>query len=582
MNELMQKILNDEALEKEILDELATYRKKIQDFKTRSKLQERWDHGYQLYKNKPDIYDTKEEWQANVCVPWVFQYVETIVPRIVNAVYGVYPLFDCVGEYAEADLRSDKSERVLNSILYSEEFFNNFVSAIKACAVFGTAWLKYVVTNKYGRTMVYPEYCDPYTVGIETTARHPYDARYMYHDIYRPEWHLMEKADEGIYHNIEKMIQNRQLQCNETPSHLERLADVGLAPYNEKSDEVKLTEWYVTMKEPRSGEFKNMIFTEANESRIIRAEENEYNFKPFERVVMIPFPDEMYGISIPQIIEFLVYEGNEKRNQILDANNLMINPVFQMVNHALADDDEFKDLVFGPGEIIQVSVMDAIKPIQQNFQALAAGYQDLQVTEKAIQDAVGIFDYNRGAPKAGDQTATEIVSLINEGNMRFLMMIFNLEHGVLKNVARRTLQLMKSYMAYSEPVKMMRPDIDKAGKPKIIREFEQIKKSDIEHDLDIKCMASAAYNQRVIETQNLLQFIEMIRNDPESMQFMDKRKLYKMVARSLNIKDLSFFKSEDELGEDGLPNSLTPEMVAGMANRGATGMVGPGGGLLGT
>jgi hypothetical protein len=465
--------------------------------------------------------------------------------------------------------RADSSERVLNSVLFSNEFYENLSNAVLVSLILGTSVLKYVVERRYGRTIVYPEHCDPGDVGFDPDAKDIQSAKYAYHDVYKPIYHLLQLEKDNVYHGVKRLMENDDVETTDVPKSFERLADIGLAPSQFRVENVKLTEWYINYKNPMTGDYKPLLITVANDKYIIRAEDNFFGMMPFERVALSPYPDEFYGISIPQIVEYLVYEGNEKRNQVLDANNLMINPMYQVIYNSIMGEDEYSDIVMEPGGIIEVGVENAIKPIQHNFQSLIAGAQDLAMTEKSIQDAIGVFDYNRGAPRAGDQTATEITSLINEGNMRFLMMIMNLENITLRRVGTNILKLMKNNMGVTESFKMMRPELDKdSGLMKVVKDFESIKSSDIEWELDIKCMASAAYNMRAIESANMMLLLQQITTDPEAQAFVDKYKLYKMVARSLNIKDLSFFKKPEEVQEQQLPNEMSPEEMMGLLGGG--------------
>src|SRR3990170_2798654 len=95
----MNAIHQDEAIEQAILAQLTQYREDVRQFRENSKLQETWDIGYQMYKKKTLPYMKKEDWEANIALPYAYQFIETICPRIVNAIFGTYPLFDCTPEY---------------------------------------------------------------------------------------------------------------------------------------------------------------------------------------------------------------------------------------------------------------------------------------------------------------------------------------------------------------------------------------------------------------------------------------------------------------------------------------------------
>ena len=563
MGELMKAILRDEEIERQIIAQLQTYRDSVKQFRETSKLKDTWDNGYKLYKNMPLPYVEKEDWEANICLPYAHQYVETIVPRLIHAIKSVYPLFDITSEYPGWDRRADIAERYLNSILFSNDYDENLSNIVKYALCFGTALPKYRVSRQYGRTMITPEHTDIYDVGIDPGAKDVQGAIYAYHDVYKPVFHMMRMADEGVYNQkqITRILEDGDPQWGITPANLERLALIGLAPTSWTNDRVKISEWYLTLKEPTTGKYQEVMLTVANEKYIIRAEDkNPFGIIPFERVVLIPFPDEFYGQSIPQIIEDLIYEANEKRNQVLDANNMMINPIYLALEDGIGGEGEQRDIGLTPGEIVTVRQPGAIAPMQQNFAALHAGYQDLAVTDQNIKDAVGVQDYNRGMPTDGDSTATEVVSLINEGNMRFLMMIMWLENA-MKKMGKNSLRLMKMNMQETESFLFVR-ETNRSGMPQVVKEFGTLSRDDIYYDMDIKCMAAAAYSQRAIDAQNTMQFAQIILKDPEAAELVSKTKLYKMMARSLNIRDLSFFKNES----DKLPDQIDPQTMMRMLN----------------
>jgi len=409
------------------------------------------------------------------------------------------------------------------------------------------------------------------SIGIDPNAADYDNAKYCYQDFYKPIWHLLEMQKDGVYHGIDRLIKNNEMSSNNATPANERLASIGMAPESFQTDDFKVTEYYCIIENPLvDQDYQNMLFTVVNDKYIIRAEKNPYGIFPYERVAPLHVPGEFYGISVPEIIQYLQYEQNEKRNQLLDASKLAVNPIWTVVQNSILGAYRNQDIPMEPGTMIDVSMEGAISPLQFNFQSLMAGMDDLKLNRQDMNDALGVFDYNRGSPRPGDQTATEIVSLINEGNMRFLKMIMNIEHHTLRRIGKTVLRLYKENMMPTESVRILEPK-DREGM--LMFEsggFESVRPQDIDFDYEMRCMASSAYNMRTIDRQFIMQLSQMLAEDPNMVDKYDNVKLYKMMARSMNVRDLSFFTPSSRRQEN-MPNNIAPEIMAGLLGQGASG-----------
>lgn len=573
MPELISQLLNDDALHAAVLDKLNGYREKIGEFDRRSGQRDKMRQYYQLYKSYPDIYRTKEKYQSNIFVPLTYQFVSTIHPRLTNAVYSVYPLFEMAGETARAYDRTENSQVILNSMLYHNDFYTNFDDTLLFALIFGTGVMKYVVARK-GFTRVFPEWCDPMSIGVDPNAADYENAKYCYQDFYKPIWHLLAREKEDIYHGIERITKDNEMSSNSVTPANERLASIGMAPKDFQTDDYKVTEYYCIIENPLvSQDYQNMLFTVVNDKYIIRAEKNPYGIFPYERVAPLHVPGEFYGMSVPQIIQYLQYEQNEKRNQLLDASKLAVNPIWTVVQNSILGAYRNQDIPMEPGTMIDVAMEGAINPLQFNFQSLMAGMEDLKLNRQDMNDALGVFDYNRGAPRPGEQTATEIVSLINEGNMRFLKMIMNIEHHSLRRIGKTVLRLYKENMMPTESVRIVEPK-DREGI--LMHEnggFVSVSKEDIDFDYEMRCMASSAYNMRAIDRQFIMELSAQLAQDPNMVGKYDNVQLYKMMARAMNVRDLSFFIPAEKRVEN-LPDNIAPEVMMGLLGGGAQGLGG--------
>ena len=121
--------------------------------------------------------------------------------------------------------------------------------------------------------------------------------------------------------------------------------------------------------------FKNHILVVANRSKVIRFEPNPFAHGKcsWNMFVLYPEPGEVYGRGIIEPALGLQDVVNVRMNQVIEANTLIINPSYSVVQDGVFDANEW---LSAPGAVNYVAAQGNIQPIQQIPQA-ALGFQEI-------------------------------------------------------------------------------------------------------------------------------------------------------------------------------------------------------------
>ena len=422
----------------------------------------RWDDYHKQYRSVINEDEKVLPYMAQLFIPYSFTAVETVIPRIVEAVFSSDPIV-AVKPTVDGDIENAKTnETLINWQLKRMDLFESLVILSKMCLVYGTCiakvdW-KRKIRHKYRINPLYDVYGYPVydeNQKIKTEKEEydvvVYDDPYIYPiDIYRffmqpgalsiedSEYcisitettmeDLERQEKDGIYKNINKVKEVKgTIQFDKGN---DRYTNVGLtnpkSTVDTYSNKVTLYEYWED----------NRIIVIAEGKIVIRNEENPYWHcrKPYVSAKICPVENEFYGIGLMEMVESLQAELNDVRNQRLDNVHLAMNKMYIVAKDG---DVDIKKLINEPGGIIEANYVEAVKWIEQQ-DITASAYNEAKVITDDIQNVHGIYDYSKGDSPNQRETATGILSLQEAANVRFKLMIM----VMLKSLLNPSVDLM--------------------------------------------------------------------------------------------------------------------------------------------
>ncbi|NPV80807.1 MAG: hypothetical protein HPY52_11105 [Firmicutes bacterium] len=421
-----------------------------------------WREYYRLYRSFVD--KQKVDGRANLFIPETFSAVETIVPRIIEAIFQASPVVTVLPRGPEDVKKTKPAEMLLDYQFDRSELVDRFEQMVKECLIYGTAigkvrWRVQTKVTKRRQPVQIPllrvrvgwrtvevpivlyddptfEPIDLMDFWIDPDATSIDQARYVIHRSRADMDELLEAERQGIYHNIAAIAEGEN--DGTSPPQRERLSVVGLGSgeqYDEDAKPVELLEYWED----------DRIVTVANRSVVIRDEPNPYwhGRKPFVAIRDVIVPHEFYGIGEVEVIKYLQAELNTTRNQRIDNVSLIINRMWKILRGADIDPDQ---LVSRPGGFVEVNSMTDVEPLEM-MDVSASSYNEEQIIKQDIQRSLGVYDFARGQSAPRRATATEVVSLQEVAEIRFRHKIRRMEREGLRKIAEFFLMLDQQFIS---------------------------------------------------------------------------------------------------------------------------------------
>lgn len=543
--DFLKKYNGDDEAKKKMLNLI------LEDFNAskdwRAPYRQQWIENYQLYRNYDPKYDGLPDHFSKIFVPKCHEMVSTILPRLMGAIFDSAPVFCCLPTEKKNEDESRAVEWLLQSRVENNEFYLQHYQAFVEMLCYGSGWIKmlYEVKDDYEGPVSYSKdifdvYPDPMCDSVES-ARFIIDREVKHID------DLKELEKQGIYKNLAEVEKNKDGSDNYI-SQLDRQRFTNTygsptAPTFKNTHEV--LEYWGRFTD-NDGETYDIICAIADRNVIIRWEENPYvmtdrgadypyAIKPFILFRMEINPHELYGSGVIDQIKSLQYEMNDRRNQYTDGLKMAASPVYQVVTGGVENLD---DLAMGPGEVVEVLMMNAITPIQKDTSFLMA-VQDLQMLEQNIRDAIGVHETMSGTEGTTRKTATEIISSLQEANQRIKQILSIMECTSLKDEAKMMLAMDRQF---TDGVVLARMTENK--------EFigcMEIEPKKLQWDGKFKLQVASLYGSKQIAVQQLFQFLEVTSQAiPDITERIDYGKMLKMIADALEIKTGGLFKEPEK------------------------------------
>ena len=317
-------------------------------------------------------------------------------------------------------------------------------------------------------------------------------------------------------------------------------------------------------KEPSRFEGRELVVIVAG-GKVLNPSSLEPPFGITERPLMMDHfeqvPGEFYGIGIAEIANGPQKALNAVVRSRIDNKALAINQVFAADRRKLTAG---QDLGVYPGKffLTEGNPKDVIN--QFTMQDVTSGtYQDAAEYERYIRSAHGISELVGGQSKRGEQTATEISSLLGQSLGIIRTIADSFETNVFKPVLRWYARIIQEFPNQQEVIHVVDPQ---TGAPVMY----QIESSDLMGDYDFLPLGliAMAMRDRVTKTMNFLQTTA----NPTDGPIVNRAYLLKKVWEGLGFNDADMVIANPQQAQEQAAAQALPGAVAGIMGAEAPGM----------
>jgi hypothetical protein len=297
--------------------------------------------------------------------------------------------------------------------------------------------------------------------------------------------------------------------------------------------------------------YKNHILVIANRSTVIRFEPSPFAHGKcsWNMFVLYPEPGEVYGRGIVEPALGLQDVINVRANQVIEANTLIINPSYSVVEDGVFDSDEY---ISAPGAVNKVAAQGNIQPVQQIPQA-ALGFQEIGFMMSQHNQSTGA--QASFTSEAYQKSATEVAAQSGMTQSRNAETIKHIEHNCLIPVITMEMQLNQQLMDEAVWVRVVGDPntgqiLDPAtGMPvnSMGMQTLRVAPEDIEGNFD--CYAVGATNVANAQQQmgQTIQLISVLAQSPAA-NIIKWNELAKDLFQQARIRDAwKFIKTDQEI-----------------------------------
>lgn len=397
--------------------------------------------------------------------PYSWSNVETIVPRMV----AQRPTVEYIPREPRDQFTSEIHTALFEYWWAKDNAFEKIVNWIKNSLIYGTGIVKlywktttkditsyeYDETGKplidengefITKTEEITDFDDPclevvnmYDFFADPEATDIQSASWVIHRYYKT---LDELEQAGYYKNLKK-LRRYVSKLEKSPEEVERheLAFGHTGEQDDTVDNIEVWEMW-----DRDG-----LTVMAAGEVVIREQANPFwhGMKPFIALRDSLVPHEFYGKGEIEPVIKLQHALNTIQNQIIDNRTQVLMNMWKVTGENV---DE-TELVYRPNGVVHLSSeyekVDPIVPPDLTGNA----QKDLSLIKSDIQQALGIYDYTKGAESGVNQTATGIGLVQEAANARFKHKIQLLEEGI-KALGEMVLALYQQFITDEKVIRV--------------------------------------------------------------------------------------------------------------------------------
>lgn len=521
--------------------------------------------------------------RSNTFMTFPFQNVETITSRVVDALFGMDPWFECHGKGQQDEPAAEAMYQVLKHLLAKGGLQTKFELFIRNVLIYGHAGFKVdwdwesdtvldpqpelemqeVIDPASGQVMQIPA-IDPNTgaplvKGIRPTWKQVPRAcpRFTAIDIYDllvdPDGNMAAQLtdktlgqlirenegykaknegqplyDEAALAQLHARITAQQKTPDEVLIRIAELWDglTGQCTILTFSDDREAISWKdlrTSYRNATQSTFRRSVY--GGENLLLWSGPNPHAHKRVGilHTSYVKLPGEVFGIGAVEQISELTEAMNTFMNMIVDNWNLGINRRFAYDTNADIDHNALNNFNVPGGKVAVTGDPSKVLFPLPSFVPQKGDYAVLDVYKGLIESTSGISDfYTKGiGSPVGNRTATGISQVINESNFRFRMFIRNLELDVMQPLLQMVASMVQQYI--SDPQEIQITDAA-PGFPK----WPLVHPDELLGNFNFEFAAANYSANKVIRQRNLLAFANWAAQTPHWNQYEGLKEIAKV------------------------------------------------------
>ena len=493
-----------------------------------------WNEIYSLYRFWTSTSGAVNRGEkSNVFIPIAFSIIETKLPRIVQALLGLDPFFAVEGktskDHKNAQFMSDAMNFTLTeeinaffpimmwwkeSLLYGNSYMNVWyeqeLSQVKkripvgyANELIGYDYKPSVEVDYDGPTLNHLDIFDCFPA--------PYGTRINGRGYERMPYFILRSEPNAEYL---KLMASKGVLKKEAVDEIIKRYPQGFGQIDrERTDRMSYNRMTNTAqpdtKAPRYEMytcFERDWWTAEIGGTLTRNEENPYgdNRIPIVYAVDTPVPHEHFGIGQIEPIIKLQYYANDIEDLKIDYLVKSINPGAAISADSFLDPQKFMDDPDGI-HVVKGNPALAFSLINRATSTPFNATNEQINIERLIDKVLGQSDVSRGVSRPGSDTATEVVSLIEQANFRFDLSVRILKNESLIPMLDMVADRMQQFWPYEKEIKQY----TESGDPI----FMNVPLSNILGKYRFKIKTNPAHGNKAVYANTLMKFLQVVSAD---------------------------------------------------------------------
>jgi hypothetical protein len=352
--------------------------------------------------------------------------------------------------------------------------------------------------------------------------------------------HLKLKEKEGIYFNIDKVIddqgtgtQDSKTEIDGKYPHYSELTGLS-GNFNISNSNHELLEVWCNFDIDGDGVEEECLIVIADGKHVIRLEVNQFDIqeKPYLHNAWNFLEGTSLGIGVPQLTERSQIALNDFTNQIMDNITQILNSM--KIVDDLADIPDWQLKSRANGIIKSKTGVNAVKelPIQKTANE---GFKAVAMTKEDIRQVSGATVSLQGLPARYETTATEIQTQTNSSSRGIFAKLRDIEDNIIKEMLRRLYSYNLQYMSKEDIIMILG---EKAAKTIFTTENNNLSTKEILfEDYDFIPLGVTQIENKVIKGQQILNFLNIALGLPPGIVDIPKvvEKLWKYIGDDDNV-----------------------------------------------
>jgi hypothetical protein len=539
-----------------------------------------------------------------------FTVIETILPRIIQAVFSVDPQFTVQpgnpGAERKAKMVQDLLHFQWSSRMEMVEYLTNF---FKSTLKFGTGITKLIWEQDYTEDYHDIEERDPmtgnptgrvigsirkrvqydspkaihiplYNFWLDPHAKSIEEADWCICEHWTPEYALKELEKEGVYRNVDQLQYYRDTgdyaQADQYRSGsayggygrdymLKRSGRQSPFDYQDSySPMVKVWEYYGSYFDEDGRRVPNRLITLADEKVVLRNIANPFHHKrkPFIECRTHVDETEFYGMGFLEVLEPHMIAHQAVNNMIQDNLAFLIQKMFLVGRGARLPVNSVR---FRPFGTVHVDDVNQIKQFEVSDTVPSALAQRAWLENK-VQNITGATDYIRGGGGGKGETATGVVQGVRQSNLRFDLLLRNFK-GFLKRLLLQQHALNTQFMQVPQAIRI---------KGEEGHYWEHIASKDIGGEVDFAILGDDESADDFGSQQRMLLLFDKLLLDPVLRQTMDVHAVVQRMFQTFKVRGYENLMLDPKRYKDLAFLTLDPAEELYRALRGEPFQVSPG------